>query len=132
MSISSLSSSSTVQHTINNSSTYVYKHFEFILFHLQLYLIHVLTKALSQIRPNLTILWKVYFIQILSIVLANFTYNAGIMLNAIDFLLCSKYLCWHNRLKPTARTIPTIITEALRLVIHVQMYQMNNKVNNGF
>ena len=30
MSISSLSSSSTVQHTINNSSTYVYEHFEFI------------------------------------------------------------------------------------------------------
>ena len=30
MSIRSLSSSSTVQHTINNSSTYVYKHFEFI------------------------------------------------------------------------------------------------------
>ena len=30
MSISSLSSSSTVQHTINNSSTHVYEHFEFI------------------------------------------------------------------------------------------------------
>ena len=30
MSISSLSSSSIVRHTINNSFTYVYKHFEFI------------------------------------------------------------------------------------------------------
>ena len=36
MSSNSLSSSSTVYHTINNSSMYVYKHFEFFLFHLQL------------------------------------------------------------------------------------------------
>ena len=31
----------------------------------------------------------------------NFTYYAGIMLDAIAILLCSK-LCWHNWLKPTA------------------------------
>ena len=30
----------------------------------------------------------------------NFTYYAGIMLDAIAILLCSK-LCWHNWLKPT-------------------------------
>ena len=29
----------------------------------------------------------------------NFTYYAGIMLDAIAILLCSK-LCWHNWLKP--------------------------------
>ena len=32
----SLSSSSAVQYTINNSPTYVYEHFESFLFHLQL------------------------------------------------------------------------------------------------
>ena len=30
----------------------------------------------------------------------NFTYYAGIMLDATAILLCSK-LCWHNWLKPT-------------------------------
>ena len=55
----------------------------------------------SYIRPNLTISCaKHVFIPILLITLAIFAYYAGIMLNALATLLCSK-LCWHNRLKPT-------------------------------
>ena len=38
---------------------------------------------------------SVHFVQIL---MANFAYSAGIMLNAFALLLCLK-LCWHNRLK---------------------------------
>ena len=57
MSISSLSSSSTVQHTINNSSMDVYKHtLNSFLLHFQLYLIQGLTKSLPQVHLNLTIL----------------------------------------------------------------------------
>ena len=101
MSISSLSISSTIQHTINNSSTYVciFNSLTSFLLHLQLYSVQILTKSLPLIHPNLTILWKIHFTQILSIVPTIFAYYAGIVLNAFAFLLCSK-LCWHNRLKP--------------------------------
>ena len=57
MSISSLSSSFTVQHTINNSFMHVYTHtLNSFLLHLQLYLIQGLTKSLPQVHLNLTIL----------------------------------------------------------------------------
>ena len=56
----------------------------------------------SYIHPNLTQSYaKHVFISILLITLAIFAYYAGIMLNALATLLCSK-LCWHNRLKPNS------------------------------
>ena len=89
MSISSLLGFSTVQHTINNSSTHVYEYFEFIFV---AFVIHILTrKSLPQIHPNLKILWNVQ--------LAIVAYYAGIMLNALAFPLCSIFY-WHNMLKP--------------------------------
>ena len=99
LSIGSISSSSTVQHTISNSSTsiyiyiyiYAYKHFEFIL-----NFDKIITTYSPKSRNSVK---SVHFMQILSIVLAIFAYYAGIMLNAFAFLLYSK-LCWHNRLKP--------------------------------
>ena len=95
ISMHSLSSSSSVQHMINNSSTYVYvyKHFEFIFV---AFATLVNTYSLPQIYPNLTILWKCAFY---ANFVATFAYYAGIMLNAFALPLCSK-LCWHNRLKP--------------------------------
>ena len=54
MSISSLSISSIVQHTIDNSSTYVYKHFEFIFAAFATLINAYLTKSLPPIHPNLT------------------------------------------------------------------------------
>ena len=101
MSISSLSSPSTGQHTINNSCMYVYKHFKFIfiafatLFNTSF---DKITTTNSSKSHNPVI--SVHFMQILSNVLANFAYYACIMLNAFAFLLYSK-LCWHNRLKPS-------------------------------
>ena len=39
----------------------------------------------------------------------NFTYYAGIMLDAFAILLCSK-LCWHNWLKPSQDTVDFILS----------------------
>ena len=95
-SISSLSSSSTVQHTIKNSSTYVHECFEFIFVaFVSVHLIHILTNLLPHILN---------FIQVLPIVLTIIAYYADIMLNAFAFPLCLK-LYWHNRLKPNTCTI---------------------------
>ena len=80
MSISSLSSSSAVQHTINISSMDVYEHFEFIFVaFLQLYSVHILTKSFTTDSPKShNPVKSVHFIQIVSIVLAVVAYNAGI------------------------------------------------------
>ena len=70
MSISSFSSSSTVQNTINNLSTYVYKHFAFdqCIFWQNHY------RRFAQISPGILIdpVKKLHFIQTLSIVLPFF------------------------------------------------------------
>ena len=61
----------------------------------------------SYIYPNLTISCaKHVLISILLITLTIFAYYAGIMLNALAKLICSK-LCWHNRLKPIANYVAT-------------------------
>ena len=93
ISISSLSSSSTVQQTINNSSTYVYKHFEFIFLHLQLKSMHILTKSLPPYNSpkSYTPVKNVHFPQILPTVLAIFAYYAGIMLNAFFSYYAQNY-----------------------------------------
>ena len=88
---------------------YTYQHFEFPIIALFNLVNTYLTKSLPHINPNLAILGKTCILynffplcwQILPIMLANFAYYAGIMLNAFTTLLCSK-LCWHDRLKPTA------------------------------
>ena len=99
-SISSLSSSSTVQYTINNLSIYLYQHFEFIFVTFATLVNAYFDKIITTDSPKSNNPVKsVHFTQILSIVLATFAYYAGIMLNAVAFLSCSK-LCWHNRLKP--------------------------------
>ena len=106
MSISSLSSSSTVQHTINYSSKDVYEHvhFEIIfvafatLFNTYIYIYIYIDKIITTDSPKShNPVKSVHFIQIVSIVLAIVAYYAGIMLNA--FILCSRF-CQHNRLKP--------------------------------
>ena len=93
MNISSLSSCSTVQDTINNSSTYMYINtLNSFLLHLQLYLTHILTKSLPQTHPSLTILLKVCILynfcqlcwQFLPIILA----LCSILLHS--YILCSK------------------------------------------
>ena len=84
-------------YSLNNLSTYTYKHFEFPFATL---VNTYLTKSLPHINPNLTILAKHVFDIIFSIMLAIFAYYAGIMLNAFITPLCLK-LCWHNRLKPS-------------------------------
>ena len=100
MSISSLPRSSTLQHTINKLSTYVYKHFEFIFIAFATLVNAYFDKITTIDSPKSHNPVKImHFIQILSILLAIFNYYADIMLNAFAFLLCSK-LCWHNRLKP--------------------------------
>ena len=101
MIINSLSSSSTVQHIISNSFTYVHKQFEFISIAFTTLVNAYFGKIITTDSPKShNPVKNMYFIQILSIVLAILAYYAGIMLNAFVFLLCSK-LCWHNRLKST-------------------------------
>ena len=61
------------------------------LLHLQLYLIHILTKLFTTDSPKPhNPVKSVHFIQIVSIMLAIVAYYAGIMLIAFAFLLCSK------------------------------------------
>ena len=101
MSISSLSSSFTIQHTINNSSTYVYEHFEFIFAAFATLVDTYFNKIITTDSPKShNPLKSVYFIQVLSIVLAIVAYSAGIMVSAFAFPLCSK-LCRRNGLKLT-------------------------------
>ena len=92
MSISSISSPSTVQHTINNSLMYVNKHFEFIFVAfgtlINAYLDEIITTNTPKSHDPVK---NMYFIQIVSIVLAILAYYAGIMLNAYAFLLYSNY-----------------------------------------
>ena len=97
MSLSSLFSSSTVQHIINNLSMYVYKHFKFIFVSLvTLFNTHfdkmITTDSLKSHNP----VKSVHCTQILSVVLAIFAYYPDIIFNVFAFLLWSK-LCWHNR-----------------------------------
>ena len=66
--------------------------------------IYILRKSLTQIHPNLTILWRMCilckFCQLYWQYI--FAYYACIILIAFTFLVCSKW-CWHNRLKPSTR-----------------------------
>ena len=100
-SISSLSSSSTLQYTINNSSTYLYEHSEFILLHLQLYSIHV-DKTITTDSP------KSFYINFVSCSGNCCLYNAGIL---CSMLLLSYYtqnmLAWWAQ--PINRTIIIMI-----------------------
>ena len=88
MSINSLSSSSIIQHTINNSSTYVaiYEHFEFIFVAfstlVNTYFDKIITSGFTQISQSCEVCT---FMQTLSIVLSIFAYYAGIlhMLNVL-------------------------------------------------
>ena len=60
------------------------------------------------------------FYIIFSIMLAIFTYYAGIVLNAFTILLYSK-LCWHNRLRPTtAVCLLMVALTRLRLPTHLR------------
>ena len=103
MNISSLSSSSTVQYTINNSWSSKNTLNSFLL-HLHLYSVHVLTiiyhwfTQISQSCENCA-----FYIQIVSIVLVIVTYYVGIMLNALNHPMqyAQNHICWHNRLKST-------------------------------
>ena len=89
MSINSLSSSSTVQHAINNSSMYVYECFEFIFVVFVTLVNTYFDKIIATDSPKShNPVKNVLFIQILSMVMANVAYYAGIMLNAFAFLLC--------------------------------------------
>ena len=109
-STSNLSSSSSIQYTINILSMYEYKHFEFILVAISTLVNAYFDQIITNDSPKSHNLVKnMYFIQILSIVLAVVAYYAGIMLSTSAFLLCSK-LCWHNRLKPVyiAALPPTV------------------------
>ena len=95
MSINSLSSSSTVQHAINNSSMYVYKHFEFILFHFAT-LINAL-ESLPLISPKshqALILGKICILYKFYQLCWEFL---PIMLELCSLLL----LCFHNRPRHT-------------------------------
>ena len=96
--------SSTIQQTVKNLSTYVYKMLNlFCCICNFIQYSYILRKSLTQIHPNLTILWRMCilynFVNVLAIY---FAYCAGIIVIAFAFLLCSK-LCWHNRLKPSTR-----------------------------
>lgn len=77
MNISSCLSSSTVQHTVNKMLNVKY-----ISLHLQLYSIYILTKSLTHIHPNLTILWRVYIL---------YKFCHLIVLEIYFYLIC-----WHN------------------------------------
>ena len=70
---------------------YVYKHFEliFVVFTtlFTTYFDKIITTDLPKSHNPVK---SVHFIQILSTVLANFTYYAGTVLSAFAFLLCSK------------------------------------------
>ena len=71
MSISSLSSSSAVQHTINNSSTCVYEHFEVIIVTFATLVNIPFDKIITTHSPKShNPVKSEYFIQILSIMLA--------------------------------------------------------------
>ena len=90
ISISSLSSSSIVQHTTNNLSTHVYKHFEFI-FVAFLPLVNtyfdrkIIATDSSKFHNPVKCTFYTKFANVLAIV----AYYAGIMLNAFAFLLIS-------------------------------------------
>ena len=98
MSISSLSRSPTVQYTINNSSTYVYEHFEFIFVASVTLVNTYFDKVIATDPPNSHNAVKCTFY-------TNFDNCAG---NCC--LLCRHYsqcpkLCWHNRLTPKDKAI---------------------------
>ena len=48
----------------------------------------------------------------------NFTYYAGVMLDAFAILLCSK-LCWHNWLKPNVHTRMHVCTAYTHACTHM-------------
>ena len=81
VSICSLSSSSTVQHTINNSSKDVYEHFELIFVAFETLFNTYFDKSFTKNSPKPhNPVKSVLIIQIVSIVLAIVAYYAGIML----------------------------------------------------
>ena len=83
MSNSSLSSSSTVQHTNNNSFTYAYEHFEFIFVAFATLVITYFDKIITIDLPKSQFCEKCAFYT--------------------NFVNCSDNFCllrWHNRLKP--------------------------------
>ena len=80
MSISRLSSFSTIQHTINNSSTYVYKHFEFTFVAFETFFNTHFDKIITtDSSKSHNPMKSVHFIQILS--------------NACAGIFCP--LCWY-------------------------------------
>ena len=113
MSISSLSSSCTVQHTINNSYSYIC-----IIITLWIYFCCIC-------NFNQCIFWQNHYCGFTQIslginpvknlhVLAIFAYYAGSMLNAFAFLLCSN-LCWHKRLNPIHMRVDEHINYLVRI-----------------
>ena len=97
--------SSTIQQTVKNLSTYVYKMLNlFCCICNFIQYSYILRKSLTQIHPNLTILWRMCilckFCQLCWQYI--FAYYACIILIAFTFLVCSKW-CWYNRLKPSTR-----------------------------
>ena len=97
--ISSLSSSTTVWHTINNSSMYVYKHFE-LIFVVCATLFN--TRFTTDLSKSHIPMKSVHFIQILSIVLAIFAYYAGLcsilLLSYYAGIIGSSLICIRPRL----------------------------------
>ena len=61
-------------------------------------LLEVLHTTVAQIIIIVDVLLE--YIDLQSYFQSSTTYDAGIMLDAFSYLLCSK-LCWHNRLVPT-------------------------------
>ena len=100
MSISSLFSSSTVQQTINNSSTNVYEHFKFIFVAsvtlANTYFDKIIATESDSPKSHNPVKCTFY---------TNFDNCAGnCCLLCWHYSQCSK-LCWHNRLKPKDKTI---------------------------
>ena len=132
MSINSLSSSSTVQHTINNLSTYVYINtLNSFLLHLQFQSIHILTKSLPQDSPKshnpvkCALLCKLCQLccQFLPIMLAL----------CIRSMFCFPRLCWHNRrLKPTYAhpLVKALFSVSCMCVYQCLLYSLSINVSN--
>ena len=85
-----------VQHTINNSSMYVYECFEFIFVAFVTLVNMYYNKIITTDSPKShNPVKNVHFIQIVSVMLAIVAYYA----QCFCFPIMLK-LCWHNRLKP--------------------------------
>ena len=89
------------KHMINNSFTYVYKHFEFIVVAFAtLVNVHILTKFLPQIHQ---VPWKVhvYYIQILHVNCAgSICQLCWHCAQCFCHPIMLKIICWHNEFKP--------------------------------